>query len=212
MRKLAFDLPVGATEAPSPERVVAEHVEPKMFASLGKALLDRKVVTFDYHAMYDGKTTAREAEPYGLVFLGAHWYLVARDRGHGGIRNFRLSRMANVGVNRKKSQTADYEIPVSFRLDEHARSREAWNLGDDEASEVIVEFRGATGAVRAAAKLGEPVRGESGRRRFRIRRPDTFARWLLSFGGDAVPVEPAAFVDRFRALARATLACYGGAR
>jgi hypothetical protein len=39
-----------------------------------------------------------------------------------------------------------------------------------------------------------------------VRRPDHFARWLLSFGGDAMPVEPKTFVTKFRALARETLA------
>jgi proteasome accessory factor B len=210
VRKLAFDLPLDATHTRDDERVVSERVDAKLFALLGRALVDRKLVTFDYHAMSSDRSARREVEPYGLAFLGSHWYLVARDRDRAEMRNFRLSRMANAKVNKAKAQSADYEIPASFRLEQHARSREAWNLGDDIPTEVIVEFRGTTGAVRAAAKLGEPVRGAAGRRRFRVRRADTFARWLLSFGGDAVPVEPREMIDRFHAIARETLAVYGG--
>jgi proteasome accessory factor B len=211
IRKLAFDLPFDAAHTRDDERVIAERVDAKLFALLGRALVDRKVVTFDYHAMSSGTTTRREVEPYGLAFLGSHWYLVARDRDRAEMRNFRLSRMANAKANKAKPQTADYDIPASFRLEMHARSREAWNLGDDMPVDVVVEFHGATGAVRAAAKLGEPVRGAPGRRCFRVRRADTFARWLLSFGGEAVPVEPPEMVERFQTIVRETLAVYGGA-
>jgi hypothetical protein len=117
--------------------------------------------------------------------------------------------MRDVKMNRSKEQSPDYEIPPDFRLEEHARSREAWVLGDEMPRDVVVEFRGDSGAVRAAARLGQAVRGTPGRRRFRVRRPDTFARWLLAFGGDAVPVEPPEMVERFQTLARRTLARYG---
>jgi len=204
MRKLAFDLPVSASPA-GDERIVAERVDAKVFAKLGAALLARKAVAFTYHAMQTGSTSRRSVEPYGLVFLGAHWYLAARDRDRAEMRSFRLSRMSNVELNKKKAGSADYEIPAGFHLEQASRSRETWNLGDGEEIDVTVRFDGTTGAVRAAAKLGAAVRGRAGERTFRVRRPDHFARWLLSFGGDAVPVAPPPFVQRFTALARATL-------
>lgn len=213
LRKLAFDLPVDSARHESVERVLGEgeRVDARAFALLGGALVKRKRVSFDYHAISTDATARREVEPYGLVFLGAHWYLVARDLGNGAPRNFRLSRMSAIEENRGRPRTPDFEPPPGFDLAEHARSRQAWELGDDDAREVIVEFRASTGAVRGAAGLGEKVRGAPSRRRFRVRRPDTFARWLLSFAGDAVPVEPPEMVERWRALARETLAVYGGA-
>ncbi|HEU4642697.1 MAG TPA: WYL domain-containing protein [Gemmatimonadaceae bacterium] len=210
LRKLAFDLPVDSARHESEERVLADGrgVDARAFALLGGALLRRKRVCFDYHAMSTDATTRREVEPYGLVFLGAHWYLVGRDVASGERRNFRVSRMRAIEENRARPRTPDFEPPAAFDLAEHARSRQAWELGDDDAREVIVEFRASTGAARAAAGLGEPVRGAPSRRRFRVRRPDTFARWLLSLAGDAVPVEPPEMVQRWRAIARATLAVY----
>jgi proteasome accessory factor B len=209
LRKLAFDLPLDAARVHDDERILAERIDAKQFALLGRALLDRKTVWFDYHAMSTDTTSRREVEPYGLAFLGSHWYLVARDRGRGELRHFRVSRMRDVKVNRSKEQSRDYEIPPDFRLEEHARSREAWVLGDEMPRDVVVEFHGDSGAVRAAAKLGHAVRGASRRRRFRVRRPDTFARWLLAFGGDALPLEPPEMVERFQTLACRTLALYG---
>jgi proteasome accessory factor B len=208
MRKLAFELPLDAAQGHDDERIVAEPVDAKRFALLGRALVDRKIVRFTYHAMSTDETSRREVEPYGLVFLGSHWYLVARDRKRGEMRHFRLSRMRDVKVNRTRPQSPDYEIPAGFRLAEHAHSREAWSLGDELPTEVVVEFQGDTGAVRAAAELGDPVPGEPDRRRFQVRRADAFARWLLAFGGDAIPVEPPDMVERFQALASETLTVY----
>jgi hypothetical protein len=56
--------------------------------------------------------------------------------------------------------------------------------------------------------LGEPVAGHPDRRRFRVRRADTFARWLLGFAGDLVPIEPPDMVRKYRELARETLRLY----
>ncbi|MEJ7811444.1 MAG: WYL domain-containing protein [Gemmatimonadaceae bacterium] len=213
MRKLAFDLPVDAAKGSEGERIVPsrDRVDPALFVALGRALTDRKRVRFDYRAMASDATSRRSVEPYGLFFLSAHWYLAGHDRDRDGLRNFRLSRMAGAEVNAARSQTPDYEIPADFRLRDHARSRQPWELGGQDAGEAVVEFRADTGAVRGAAKLGEAIAGEPNRRRFVVRRPDAFARWLLSFAGGAVPVSPPALVDEYRELARRTLSVYAGA-
>jgi hypothetical protein len=41
-----------------------------------------------------------------------------------------------------------------------------------------------------------------------VRRPDAFARWVLSFGGDAAVEHPASLRDAVAALCRQTLAVY----
>jgi predicted DNA-binding transcriptional regulator YafY len=93
MRKLAFDLPVDAVAAGPGDavRVVPARAQPDRatFGVLADALRDRKVVTFDYHAMETDATARRTVEPYGVFYLGGHWYLAGRDRDRGALRNFR---------------------------------------------------------------------------------------------------------------------------
>jgi proteasome accessory factor B len=210
IRKLAFDLDLDVASESGAQLVQQPHAgaHRETLESLGNALIRRKRVAFDYHAMGMDTVTRRSVEPYGLFFIGAHWYLAGRDREKGMIRNFRVSRMEHLVVNALKAQTADYEIPSSFDLQQHARSRQAWELGDGEAEEAVAEFTSADGAVSAAARLGEPIEGNVSRRLFRVRRMDSFARWLLSFGGDARPISSATLVTRYRELARATAAQY----
>jgi predicted DNA-binding transcriptional regulator YafY len=185
--------------------------DPAVFDRLSDALARRKVVSFDYFTMERGERSRRTVEPYGLFFVSSHWYLAGRDVDRDALRNFRLSRVSGVEVNPKKSQSADYEIPDDFSLRDHAQAREPWEIGDGDATAAIVEFTATTGATQAALKLGRPVEGSEHRRRFDVRRPDAFARWLLSFGGDARPIEPAEVRDAYASAASATLGRYTGA-
>jgi proteasome accessory factor B len=221
LRKLAFDLPTDVIvraevaafasrtpEAdeltPSPRRRVSD-----VFEILDQALVRRKRVTIRYVGMTAG-TTTRDVMPYGLFFLGHHWYLAAKDSADGPVKNFRVNRIVTALMNDQKPGVPDYDIRASFRLTEHARSREAWQLGDGAGLEAIVRFTGSSGPTVAARRLGEPVADQPDRRRFQVRRLDVFARWLLSFAGEAEPVAPPELVDAYRALAEQTLATYAG--
>ena len=205
-RKLAIDVPVIDEAGGASDVVIAAQgrVEPAVFEALNDALARRKTISFEYHAMTTDRTERRTVEPYGIFFLGAHWYLAGRDLSRGALRNFRLSRIATPKVNHLRSQTPDFNIPPEFRIREHAQSRQAWEVGDGDALDAIVEFRGTDGAVAAGARLGRAVEGHPDRRAFQPRRLDVFARWLLAFGGDAVPLAPPALVDAYRDLARRT--------
>jgi predicted DNA-binding transcriptional regulator YafY len=211
LRKLAVDLPVDAEmAAPDEPHVLLARARPEAatFESLGDALRRRKCVTFDYHAMSSDRTERREVEPYGLFFLSAHWYLAARDRARGEVRNFRLNRMSALTVNTARAQRPDYEVPATFRLREHARSRQAWELGDGDPVMARVRCLGSSGPTMAALRLGTLAEGDVGDRIFAVRRPDAFARWLLSFAGELVPLAPPEVVAAFDDLLVATSAVY----
>ena len=214
LRKLAFDLPLGATDGPSDSAAAivppAAPSDPKTLVTLGDALFGRKLVSFAYHTMGAEEVGERTVEPYGLFFLNGHWYLAARDPAKHAIRNFRVSRVRNAKVNAKEAGSADYDIPAFFSLREHARSRQAWEIGDGDGFEAVVEFRGTAGAVVAAAAVGKPHGDDASRRQFDVRRMDSFARWLLAFGGDAVPVAPASLVAEYATLVDRTRALYAG--
>jgi proteasome accessory factor B len=161
--------------------------------------------------MHRGETSDRRAEPYGLFFTNGQWYLAARDPAGGDVKSFRLSRISRLEVSTARPLTPEFEVPAEFHLAEYARARQPWELGDGDAMRVVVEFTGESGAAAAAARLGAPVRGSARRRTFEVRRPDAFARWLLSFGGEAKVLSPPLLREEFRSQLERTLAAYGGA-
>jgi len=206
MRKLACDLPVDAAGRGdtllTPPRA---KTDPNLLVTLDRALEGRKRVTFRYHTMGSDSVGRRTAEPFGIFFLNQCWYLAARTTGEETVKNYRLNRIDEAEVNSRTPGTPDYEIPRGFSLREHARSRQAWELGAGDAVAATVAFRARTGAAAAAFRLGEVVEGHPQHRRFRVRRSDAFARWLLSFAGDVVPVAPRDLVDEYHELVRETL-------
>ncbi|MBA3559151.1 MAG: WYL domain-containing protein [Gemmatimonadaceae bacterium] len=210
IRKLAFDLPMAAS-MPSDAPVLARNrdpVDPVVYERLGDALLRQKQVAFQYQSMESDSSSERTVEPYGLFFLGSHWYLAGRDLKREAVRNLRVSRISVVRVNPRRAQTRDYEVPSSFSLREHARSRQAWELGDGDIEDVVVVLLRDSGAARAAAQLGETVAGEPHKRLFKVRRSDVFCRWLLSLAGDARAVSPNSVVERFHQMVAETSAVY----
>ncbi|MDX2194196.1 MAG: WYL domain-containing protein [Gemmatimonadales bacterium] len=210
LRTLAVDLPVEDVAPGGPAAHVARQEAPAdTFALVEEALQRRKRLHFLYERVDGRAATARTLHTYGLFFLSGHWYVAGVEPGDDTVKNFRVSRMRDLAVEPRKPAKPDYRIPVAFRLEEHARSREAWELGSGDAMVVDVRFTGEGGAARAAAARGAEVPGAPGVRRFHVRRADAFARWLLSLGGEAVPVAPPEMVGELRALARRTRAAHG---
>jgi proteasome accessory factor B len=205
-------LPVAYESAARPSSPPMLPISRTVFESINDALTRRKSVSFDYHAMGTNSVTCRNVEPYGLFFLSSHWYLVGRDVDKAELRNFRLNRIHNPAVNTARQQSPDYSIPRDFSLREHARSKQAWELGDGNAEDALVDFNARTGAARAASQLGVAVEGAADRRKFTVRRIDAFARWLLSFAGEAVPVAPPALVNEFERRAHETRDIYASGK
>lgn len=217
LRKLQFDLEDFAHSVPAAQVL---RVDGDVFDTLSDAVALRKRLTFTYHSMARNETATREVEPYGLVFLTGHWYLVARDVPAAAMRQFRVSRIRDA-VMAKKPQHPDFEVPTDFELGAYAASRQAWDLGNGDQHTVLVMFRGISGLVSQGKQLGDDPTAEeleahataSGSapgtgtlRRFRVRRRDTFLRWLLSFAGEARPVAPAEAVAEWRTLLQAARA------
>jgi len=212
LRKIAFDMPVPGPDATESVRVGPQHEDPEILDQIDRALRARKIILFDYHSIARDSHERREVEPWGLVFLARHWYVLGNERAAQSLKRFRVSRMRDLAVNQKAPHTPDFAVPPSFDISAYARWRQAWELGDGDTIEVVVRFTGVANHVAEAAGLGLPVAGAPADRRYEVRNTDAFARWLLRLTGDACPVAPPAFVATWRALVERTVAAYGGAR
>ncbi len=211
LRKLGRDLPIDEVARDDGIHLAdrGQPVDEVHFTTIGAALAARKRLAVRYHGMARDTVELRNLEPLGLFFLGHHWYLAARVAGETRVKNFRVSRMREVTMNPRAPGTPDFAPPPGFVLSEHARARQPWELGDGDVTEVVVEVPAGTGAALEAERLGAPVPGHPGRRRFQVRRLDSFVRWVLGAGGAVIPAAPPEAVARFHDLLDRTLAVYG---
>jgi proteasome accessory factor C len=193
------------------ESIIAAPLDPAVLDAVGEALVRGRRIRCTYRSMHRDDTTPRVLEPLGLVFQLGHWYVVARDPADGHVKTFRASRMSGV---QDLAPSGVVEPPPGFSLTVHADSREAWELGDGEATEVRLSVRAHVPI--ATLPRATPVRGAASRDRsqrrvtMRVRRLEPFLRWVLSHGGDVRPVAPRPVVQAFRALVARTLATHEG--
>ncbi|HYQ68153.1 YafY family protein [Actinophytocola sp.] len=75
---------------------------------LADAARRRQPVLITYTS-WRGGSTERRVEPYGLVFHSARWYLTGADSLRGGVRTFRLDRVAVAAP-----VPGTFEVPAGF--------------------------------------------------------------------------------------------------
>lgn len=215
LRKLTFDLSevldarvtkrVDTSDGPEAQQLL----EP-----LTQAATERRTVTFRYHGITRDVVTERRVQPWGLVHRLGHWYLVGHDETRDARRTFRVSRMTAVELVPTPAGP-HFEPPADLALEEWTRTR-PWHLAEDFAGEprdVVVRFSFPRCLHLERERVGEELsRDADGSmcRRFTVRDPDPFLRWLLTFEGEAAIESPADLADDLRALAASVAAIYHG--
>lgn len=81
----------------------SHRTEPDSLTNLRKAILDNRVVRFEY-VNNKNEFTSRELEPVHLHYKFRNWYLYGYCRERCDYREFRVSRMMNIAVTQEKFQ------------------------------------------------------------------------------------------------------------
>lgn len=105
------------------------------FSAIKQAILQRRLVTFDY-VDSAGNRTSREAEPMRLIYKGRAWYLYAYCRLKDAFRVFRLSRIKGLVVQEAGFQRRDARVPDDLDHDDDT-ARKSVSLKLRFASEVL---------------------------------------------------------------------------
>jgi proteasome accessory factor B len=214
-RKLAFDIDPDAFSK-KPAVLFADRPQDADIAAslklLSDALLRRKRVKFEYRGMYKGDVTERDVAGFGMLFQSGQWYFIGHDALRDDIRVFRVSRMRDVVPNTASPNTADYEVPATFKLDDYV-GRQAWELGDQDEQPIVarVLFRFPLSVWAERNGHGEAeVRNEDGSvvRRFAVHQVNPFLRWLLGMQHDVEVLEPPEFRGELKDMARKVAASH----
>lgn len=199
-RKLAFDLPL---EPETVERILAHPLPAHArhaLALLQEALIERVAVSCRYYTLSRGVEEPRTLEPWGLLFQWSRWYCVGRARDREEARLFRVDRMRD--ARKVTGPDAHFEVPADFDIRQVA-GRSPWEFGNAPPRAATVEFQFPESRWVINRRVGRVVRDDGDRGAqlaFLVRDPDSFLRWLLSFGSRARVIDPIELANSLASL------------
>lgn len=150
------------------------------------ALVESKVLTFDYYSSYTDSTSSRSVEPMGLCHYGNHWHLIAYCQLREAVRDFRTDRIS------KLTQTQDI-----FDSKAHGDYRDF--IGNvfigTNVQEIKIQFTKTAARYLSDQKyyyghVAESEKGDMIEMTFMAAEVEYFARWLVSFGNEFEVVSP----------------------
>jgi proteasome accessory factor B len=175
--------------------------------ALERGVADERATIIAYQSLRATEPVEHEVFPYGLVKHRGSLYLVAASRDHGeAVRHFKVDRIAHAEVT---------EFPFRRRADFDLAAHFGGSFGvfhGDGDVHVVVRFLPAVARYvqeakwHASQKLAKQRDG-SLVAEFRLSTTDEIKHWVMSFGRQAVVVEPDALrrevAEEARAMAEA---------
>lgn len=170
--------------------------------TLWAAAAARKWVQLSYYSPRGGGVTERRVDPYGLALRRGTWSLVGYCHLRQGVRTFHVHRIRELKANASRPRTPDFEVPASFRLEDHVAGY-AWQHRFHEPVEVGLLLSGELAPLAARAFPGARVeaRGEQAHVVVAATFLDGLMRYALSLGPGCRVVSPGSAVERFRQMA-----------
>ncbi len=190
--------------APAPEQspnVVAFHsvgadkADEATFRRLTEAARQRRVVRFSHRKVGAAERLKREVQPYCVLCIDSHWYLLGFDVERKAIRKFALPRIRDLAVTEDR-----FTMPRDFDAAEYMRTSFGAFKGEDDY-EIVIEFDAwASDIIRERQwhASQEITDRPDGKIRFRMRLDslEEAERWVLSWGVHATVIRPAALCNR----------------
>ena len=176
----------------------------KIFNVLAEATAHRQQLKLTYRKPGSSQAEPRLVDPCHLANINGEWYLFAWDHARKDIRTFVPARVQSAKLTGKT-----FTRPQNFSLEARLRDSFGVHSGDGQFA-VILRFNArAADYVRekkwhASQELRE-LRGGGVELQLKLSGLAEIQRWVLSWGGDAVVVQPRELADSVQAAARAIL-------
>jgi predicted DNA-binding transcriptional regulator YafY len=168
----------------SPE--VAAHL-----AKIESAISRRKTIRFTYYTISRDERAEREVDPYSLLYLGGHWYMVGFSHERDALRVFRLSRIEG-RITFKSRADHDFPAPRDFDVSAYL-TRAPWQLEEPTETATIAlsptiawwvdQMFGAHGDTDLAADGSGIYTTGYGNQR-------ALLTWILGLGAEAEVLDP----------------------
>jgi predicted DNA-binding transcriptional regulator YafY len=176
-----------------------------VFDQLARTVARRRQVRLDYRKPGRKDTESRVVDPYHLANINGEWFLFGYCHLRQDIRTFAPSRIQGL-----EETGQSFERPQRFSLERRLRDSFGVISGSGDY-EVVVRFHELVADYirekrwHPSQQLIELAAGGV-ELRLRLSSLAEIQRWILSWGGGAVPVAPPELVASFREAARRMLA------
>ncbi len=171
-----------------------------VFDALARATAGRRQLELTYRKPGRKETELRVVDPYHLANINGEWFLFAQCHLRRDLRTFVPARILGVRETGKR-----FERPRRFSLEQRLRDSFGVVSGSGE-EEVVVRFDDAV-ADYIREKRWHPsqrlveLAGGGVEMHLRLSSLTEVHRWILSWGGQAVPVVPPRLVEMARQAA-----------
>jgi len=177
--------------------------DPEHWQALATAAREHSTVWMRYHALYRDEAQERKVDPYLLRCFGGDWYLIGHDHRTGHIPVFNIARIRELKKTRER-----FEVRTDFDPDSYfAETFQVSHRG--EKHKVRIRFSGLASRL-VAEKVWHPSQKLTQKRNgsvvleMTLSDLDEVARWVLSFGANALVLRPKALRNLVADAATAT--------
>ena len=179
---------------PTPKTIVDTEVWNVIFNSLKT----NNVIEFDYNGLHRGSKTHRRVHPYQLLMDDGLYYLFAFSEERNAVRMFNLCRIENAVITED-----NFELPENFDFSVRSKGY----FGAFITSKTTRYKIKAKGIARQALKerlwsedqkFEEHPEEKTVYMTFSSTQEEKVLHWILSQGADIEPLEPAAFVEKWK--------------
>jgi proteasome accessory factor B len=176
----------------------------EIFDALAKATAHRQQLELVYRKPGSRQTEPRLVDPYHLANINGEWFLFAWDHSRKDIRTFVPARMQSA-----KPTGRTFERPQKFSLEKRLRGSFGVHSGEGKF-EVVLRFNSRVADFIREKKWHESqqlreLRNGGVELRFQLSSLGEIERWVLSWGGDCVVVQPRELAESVRNAARRIL-------
>jgi predicted DNA-binding transcriptional regulator YafY len=179
---------------------------------LTRAIEDRLVTLLTYQSERSTEPVTREIHPYAWIFHRNSPYLVAFATEHGEVRLYKADRIHDVDVS-----SLQYPRVIDFDLDDYLSGSFGIYRGRNthNGQPIPIRVRFLPPVVQYVSEKQwhpsqtlTPQRDGSLLAEFRLTATEEIKRWLLSFGANAIVLEPQSLVTEIADELRKILNSY----
>ena len=170
----------------------------ELFAIIEDSINRRRISTLTYTDM-KGKNSQRLIHPYHILFRHHAFYLLAYCEQRNDFRLFRLERIRNYEINRKK-----FKPDLNFNLEKYFKY--SWGVAGGKPHDIKIRFSREVAYIIRSGKrhTTEKITNLSGgavEYSLRSSGLEEIARWVVGFGGYAKVIFPIKLAEIIHELA-----------